>query len=153
MKVWTLTFLKIYYVSIVEDNFRSKGNVDRNPLCSKSKLLTTAVVYHEVPSNTHRQWCFPTVEIPAPKKQRTSVSTVVCSSTVTKEISTNHISSAVRNLSGREYLSKMENQKLSLRRQLTKRWKLVSVFYWQSLHSGEVVKLGFQACCKAAVGM
>ena len=82
-----------------------------------------------------------------------TVSTMVCSSTGTKEVSTDQISSAVRNLPGREYLSKMESQKLILRGQFTKRWKLVSVSCWQSLHSGEVVKLGFRACCKAAVGM
>ena len=90
-------FFKIYYVFIVEDNFRSKGNVDRNPLCSKSKLLTTAVVYHGMSSNTQRQWYFQSVEIPAPKKQRMSISAIVCSSTVTKEMSTDHISSSVRN--------------------------------------------------------
>ena len=140
-------------MSILEDSFRSKDNNDMNPLCFNSKLLTTVIVCHGVLSNTHRQWYFQIVEILAPKKQRASVSTTVCSSIVTKEISTNHISSAVRNLSGREYLSKMENQKLSLGGQLTKRWKLVSVSYWQSLQSGEMVKLGFQACCKAAVGV
>ena len=122
MKVWTLTFLKIYYVSIVEDNFRSKGNVDRNPLCSNSKLLTNAVIYHGMSSNTHCQWYFQIVAIAVLKKQRIPVSTVVCSSTGAKEMSTYHISSAVRNLFGREYPSKMEDQKLSLREHLTKRW-------------------------------
>ena len=152
MKVWTL-FNKVNYVSIVEDSFRPKGNDDRNPLCSKSKLLRTAVVYHGVSSNTHRQWYFQIVEISAPKKQRTSVSIMVCTSTVTKEMSTDHISSAVRSLSGREYLSKMEDYKLSLRGQLTKRWWCASMSYWQSRHNGRVVTLRFQACCKAAVGM
>ena len=108
-------------MSIVEDNFRSKGNVDRNPLCSKSKLLTTAVVYHGMSSNTQRQWYFQSVEIPAPKKQRASVSAMACLSTGTKEMSTDQISPAVRSLPSREYLSKMENQKLSLRGELTKR--------------------------------
>ena len=146
-------FFKIYYVSIMEDIFCSKDNDDRNTLCSNPKLLTTTVVYHRVSSNTQRQWYFHRVAIAAPKKQRTSVPAMIWSSTVTKEMSTGHISSAVRNLSGRECLSKIESQKLSLRGQLTKRWWCVSICCWQSLHKGETVKLGFQECCKAAVGM
>ena len=74
-----------------------------------SKILTAAVVFHRV-------------AIPALKKQRASVSTVYCSSTGTKEMSTDQILSTVRNLSGRKYLSEIENQKLSLGEQLTKRW-------------------------------
>lgn len=112
---------KINYVSIVEDVFRSKGNDKRNPPCSNSKLLTTAVVYHGMSSNMHRQWYFHRVAIAAPNKQRTFVSTMAYSFIGTKEMSTDQISSAVRSLSSREYLSKIDYDKLSLRGQLTKR--------------------------------
>ena len=114
-------------MSTVEDIFRSKGIDDRNPLWFNSKLLTTAVVYYGVSSNTHRQWYFNRVAIAAPKKQRTTVSTMALVAYWTKDISKDHISSVVRSLSCREYLSQMKTQKLSLRGQLRKR---SDVFQW-----------------------
>lgn len=69
MKAWTL-FSKNKSCIDNGRQFRSKGKDDRNPLCSNSKLLMAAVVYHGVSSKMHRQWYFQTVAIPGQKKAK-----------------------------------------------------------------------------------